>query len=180
MRELRQALKGRQNYLDHSATGSLDIVRRSKIEMTSTHLSLHYHLVFSTKERRALIAKSWRERLHSYLGGILRSLGGVPESVGGTSDHVHLLAGLEATRCLAAVMRDVKSSSFGWVHRNIGSRLFSWQDGYGAFTVSSSQIETIKRYIQLQEEHHRNKTFQEEHLELLREGGIEYDKRYLW
>ena len=148
--------------------------------MPSTHLSLNYHLVFSTKERRALIAKSWRERLHSYLGGIVRKLNGIPLEIGGTGDHAHILAGLRATHCLASVMRELKSSSSQWVHEVIGVRLFSWQDGYGAFTVSASQIEAVRHYVRDQEEHHKKKTYQEEYLELLRESGVDFDERYLW
>ena len=148
--------------------------------MTSTHLSLQYHLIFSTKERRRWIKESWQERLHSYLGGILRGLGGVAEDVGGTDDHVHILASLNATHCLADVMREIKSNSSKWVHRIIGVGLFAWQDGYGAFTVSRSEVEAIKRYIRGQREHHRKKTFQEEYLELLQQSSIEFDEKYLW
>ncbi len=148
--------------------------------MSSTHLSLHYHLVFSTKGRRAWIREPWEERLHSYLGGILRGLNSVAEAIGGTTDHVHILAGLRATHCLADVMREIKSTSSGWVHRLIGVRLFEWQDGYGAFTVSSGDVESVKRYIREQKEHHERKTFQEEYLELLRQSGIDFDERYLW
>ncbi len=148
--------------------------------MSSTHLSLHYHMVFSTKERRPWILDSWRERLHSYLGGILRGLNAVAQAIGGTTDHVHILAGLRATHCLADVLREVKSTSSGWVHKLVGTRLFEWQDGYGAFTVSSSDVESVKQYIRGQKDHHRKRTFQEEYLELLRESGIDFDERFLW
>lgn len=108
--------------------------------MPSTYLSLHYHLIFSTKERRRLIADSWRERLHAYLGGTARTLGGVPGAIGGTADHVHMLVGLRATHCLADVLREIKRSSSQWVHETLGVTEFSWQEGYGAFTVSASGI----------------------------------------
>ena len=84
--------------------------------MPSTHLSLHYHLVFGTKDHQPLVHKSWRPRLHQYLGGVVATLGGIAEAVGGVSDHVHLLVGLRATHCLADVLREVKSVSSGWVH----------------------------------------------------------------
>jgi len=148
--------------------------------MPSTHLSLHYHVVFSTKERRAFIDEPWRERLHAYLGGSVRTLGGVPEAVGGVGDHVHLLVGLRATHCLADVVRDIKSTSSEWVHQTIKLAVFSWQEGYGAFTVSASQLEVAKQYIANQAEHHRKKTFQEEYRELLVKSGIEFDEKYLW
>ena len=148
--------------------------------MSSTYLSLHYHLIFSTKERRRFIADPWRDRLHAYLGGTVRTLGGVPEAVGGTVYHVHMLVGLRATHCLADVLREVKRSSSQWVHESLGIAEFSWQEGYGAFTVSASGLSAVKRYIQRQEEHHRKKTFQEEYVEFLRRSGVEYDERYLW
>jgi len=148
--------------------------------MPSTYLSLHYHLIFSTKERHQFIVPSWRDRIHAYLGGTVRTLGGVPEVVGGTADHVHMLVGLRATHCLADVLREMKRSSSQWVHESIGLAEFSWQEGYGAFTVSASRIASVKQYILKQEEHHRKRTFQEEYVEFLRRSGVEYDERYLW
>lgn len=112
--------------------------------MSQTHLSLHYHIIFSTEERRALIADDWRGRLHSFLGGCVKTLGGVPEAVGGTADHVHLLIGLRATHCLADVVREIKVASSKWIHNELKHKLFAWQTGYGAFTVSVSQTERVK------------------------------------
>ncbi len=148
--------------------------------MPSTHLSLHYHLIFSTKDRAPHMHERWRGRLHAYLGGIVRDLGGVPEGVGGVEDHVHALVGLRATHCLADVLREIKSSSSKWVHEEIREPSFSWQEGYGAFTVSASQIEAVKKYIAGQEEHHRRKTFREEYEEMLKLSGVEYNEKYLW
>lgn len=148
--------------------------------MSSTHLSLHYHLIFSTKERLRLIEDPWRERLHAYLGGALRKLGGVPEAIGGTADHVHVLAGLRATHCLADVLRDIKGPSSEWVHNTIGERGFAWQDGYGAFTVSASRLPAVKRYIANQERHHKKTTFKQEYTEFLRESGVVFKEKYLW
>lgn len=127
-----------------------------------------------------MIAKDWRERLHSYLGGIVKGLEGVPLAIGGIEDHVHLLVGLKSSHRLDYFLRDVKADSSGWVHREIGKRTFAWQKGYAAFSVSPSDLDAVKRYILNQEEHHRSKTFQEEYLELLKANGIEYDERYLW
>ena len=148
--------------------------------MPSTHLSLHYHLIFSTKERVASMQSDWRGRLHAYLGGIVNDLGGMPVTIGGVEDHVHLLIGLRATHRLADVLREIKSVSSKWVHEELNKPLFSWQEGYGAFTVSPSQLDAVKRYIANQEEHHHKKTFQEEYLEFLKLSGIEYDEKYLW
>jgi REP-associated tyrosine transposase len=148
--------------------------------MPSTHLSLHYHLIFSTKDRVAFMHKDWRGRLHAYMGGIVNDLGGVPEKIGGIDDHVHMLVGLRATHRLADVLKEIKASSSKWVHEELKKPLFSWQEGYGAFTISAPQIETVKKYIDNQEEHHRRKTVQEEYIELLRRSGAEYDEKYLW
>jgi len=148
--------------------------------MSSTHLSLHCHVIFGTKHQRPLIAADWRPRFHAYLGGAIRTLDAVPEAVGGVADHVHLLIGFRATHWLSDVMRDVKRVSSAWVHETIGDKQFEWQDGYGAFSVSASMIEKVKHYIANQEEHHRKKTFQEEYVEFLKASGVEYDERYLW
>ena len=147
--------------------------------MSSTDLSLHYHIVFGTKNQEPTIQPAWRTDLHAYLGGIIRTADGIAESVGGVSDHVHLLIGLRATHRLADVLRELKSVSSGWVHDEISLPAFAWQEGYGAFTVSASQCKTVRRYIEQQAAHHRTRTFREEYLELLRRSGVEFDERYL-
>ena len=148
--------------------------------MPSTHLSLHYHLVFSTKNRLPLITKEWRAELHAYMGGIVKGLDGVPLAVGGIEDHAHLLVGLRATHRLDYVLRDIKADSSAWVHKVVGRKLFEWQAGYLGLTVSPSQIEAVRKYVLNQEQHHRRKTFQEEYLELLKLSGIEFDPKFLW
>lgn len=148
--------------------------------MPSTHLSLNVHVVFSTKERCAYIEPVWRERLHAFMGGVIRQTGAVPDAVGGVADHVHLLIGLRATHCLADVVQDIKTASSKWVHREIRQHIFSWQEGYGAFTVSPSHRTRVKSYIANQEQHHRQKTYQEEYLELLTKAGVEFDPKFLW
>ena len=148
--------------------------------MPSTHVSLYFHFIFSTKERHCWIRDSWEARLHSYLGGILHNLGGVADIIGGYSDHVHILASLKATHRIADVLRDLKSNSALWIHQKIGILQFKWQDGYGAHSVSSSALGGLRTYIAQQKAHHCTKSFQEEYLELLRENGIDFDARYLW
>lgn len=148
--------------------------------MSSTHLSLHYHLVFSTKERRELIADEWREKLRAYLGGCIRTAVGIPEIVGGTRDHVHLLIGLKATHRLADVVRDIKANSSAWIKREFNAMLFSWQDGYGAFTVSPTNIENVRRYIANQPEHHAKTDYKNEYVKLLKLSKADYDERFLW
>lgn len=144
--------------------------------MSSTHFSLYYHIVFSTKHRQPLISQDWRPRLHAFLGGAIRTLGGVAEIVGGTADHVHLLITLRTTHRLADVMRDLKHSSSQWVHETLHIRNFGWQDGYGVFTVSPTNIDKVKSYIQNQEGHHQQRTFREEYLNLLKMSGVEFDE----
>ena len=147
--------------------------------MPSTHTSLHFHIIFSTKDRLPLITKDWRERLHSYLGGIVKGLEGVPIAVGGVEDHVHLLVGLKSKHRLDYFLRDLKADSSAWIHQEL-KRKFEWQKGYAAFTVSPSNIEGVKKYILNQEKHHEKKFYKEELVELLKAGGIEYDEKYLW
>ena len=147
--------------------------------MPSTYLSLHYHLVFSTKGRVPLIASEWRDRLHDYLGGTVRGLDGFAEAIGGVADHVHLMVGLKATHCLADVMRELKKASSVWVHEQMGLHPFAWQEGYAAFTVSATARDAVTKYIVNQEEHHRVKSFREELVEMLKMTGIPYDSKYL-
>jgi len=147
--------------------------------MPSTYLSLHYHIIFSTKERRPYLDDTLRVRVHGYMGGILRKMNAIPEDIGGTKDHVHILVGLKATHCLADVMRELKKNSSIWIHKEIGEREFAWQDGYAGFTVSATAREGVRQYINHQEIHHRKKSFNEELVELLEKAGIVYDPQYL-
>jgi putative transposase len=148
--------------------------------MPATYCSLHYHLIFSTKDRLPILTKDWRSDMHAYLGGIVRKLKGVPVAINGSEDHVHLLVGLRATHCLSDLLRELKSGSSEWAHATVGRKSFAWQPGYFGATVSPSLIEKVKQYVRNQEEHHRRKSFQEEYLEFLRLSGIEYDERYVW
>lgn len=147
--------------------------------MPSTHTNLHYHIVFSTKERLPLIKAVWRERLHSYLGGIVKNSDGVPLAVGGINNHVHLLVGLKSSHRLDYFVRDVKADSSAFVHHQLKEQ-FEWQKGYGAFTVSPSGVENVRQYVLNQEIHHRKKTFETEYIELLEKSQTPYDEKYLW
>ena len=146
--------------------------------MGSTFLSLHYHIVFSTKERHPFIKPAWRPKLHEYLGGTIRGLGGVPEIVGGVEDHVHLLVGLRATHCLADFMQELKKASSVWAAEK-HDPLFQWQEGYSAFSVSWTHIDAVRQYITTQEEHHRKHDFATELKALLDKNGVKYDPKYL-
>ncbi len=148
--------------------------------MSSTYLSLHYHIVFGTKDRMPLIHTSWRPNLHEYMGGIIKGLGGVPEKIGGAEDHVHLLVDLKSTHCLADFVREMKKASTSWIQQQTKlGETFTWQGGYAAFTVSATSLEAVRDYIAKQEEHHRVKSFREEYVAMLEKAGIPYDAKYL-
>jgi REP element-mobilizing transposase RayT len=137
------------------------------------------HLVFSTKHRAPLIAPAHRERVFDYLGGILASLDCPPVRVGGTADHVHLLFALAKTLPVSKVVEEVKKESSKWAKGHVHPD-FYWQSGYGAFSVSPSNADAVRAYIETQEEHHRGRSFQDELRELLKRHGVEWDERYVW
>jgi REP element-mobilizing transposase RayT len=147
--------------------------------MPDSYTNLLYHIVFSTKDRRPLITPEYELRLYDYLGGTIRKLGGISLELNGTKDHVHLLAKLRPNCALSDVLRDLNENATGWMNLVFPSlRNFSWQRGYGAFTVSQSHVEAIRRYIVRQKEHHRKITFRDEFIQFLKATGIEYDERF--
>lgn len=149
--------------------------------MAKSYTNLIYHIVFSTKDRRPIITDQLKPRLYEYIGGTIRGLGGISLAINGVSDHLHVLAKLRPDKSLSAVLRDLKANSSGWMHDVFPEmRDFSWQNGYGAFTVSASQIESVRKYIAEQEIHHAKKTFRDEFIGLLRVNEIEFDEKYLW
>ncbi len=149
--------------------------------MANPYTSLHYHLVFSTKERQHFIMGEAKERLWAFIGGIARNHGLKALCVGGTEDHIHVLLMVPPTMTPSKMVQLVKGGSSRWMHETFPRmRQFAWQDGYGAFTVGKSQVPEIMQYIQQQAEHHRGKTFQEEYLASLKRHEIEYDERYVW
>ena len=148
--------------------------------MAATYTNLLYHIIFSTKGRRPLITPTLRIEMDKYIGGVVRNPGVLLEA-GGMPDHTHLVAMLRADTSVAEMIRLVKSNSSKWTNvRGIIHEPFAWQSGYGAFSVSASQLEGVRKYVRGQEEHHRKRTFQEEFREFLERHGIEYDERYLW
>ena len=128
--------------------------------MPSTYTSLHYHVIFGTKDREPLIASMWRDRLYEYLGGVVRGLEGIPQGVGGVADHVHLLVALKPRHSLSDFMRDLKKSSSAWVAEEIGERSFRWQVGYAAFTVSPSVRESVQNTLPLRKNTIEGKRFE--------------------
>jgi putative transposase len=146
-----------------------------------SYVSAHFHCVFSTKERRPFITPELRDRLWPFLGGIARQNKMKAVEIGGMPDHVHLLISLPSTMTIAKAMQLIKGGSSKWVHETFtNQRTFSWQEEYGAFSVSMSQMDKTIAYIRGQAEHHRKFTFQEKFLQLLKKHALEYDERYLW
>lgn len=144
-----------------------------------THLLSH--VIFSTKDRTPCIDADLKSHLHPYIGGIVRELSGGAICINGPKDHVHLLIWLPGSLALADAMRVVKTNSSRWVHETWAARKgFAWQTGYAAFSVSRSNADEVRRYIDAQEEHHRKTTFEEELIAFPKRHGIEYDERYLW
>ena len=146
-----------------------------------SYISSYFHCVFSTKERRRLITPALRDRLWPFLGGIARQNKMKAIEIGGVEDHVHILLSLPSTMAISKALQLMKGGSSKWIHETFPEhRLFAWQEEYGAFSVSVSQLDKTMEYIQGQEAHHRKMTFQEEFLALLKKHRIEYDERYLW
>ena len=146
--------------------------------MSHTYTCELFHCVFSTKQRRNLIPEEMQPRLWSFLGGIARKNGFKTIAIGGIANHVHLLLSLPATIPLAKAMQLLKGGSSKWMNEN-GIR-FSWQEGYGAFTVGVLQREQTISYINAQQEHHGRRSFEEEFLAFLKKHDIEYDPKYVW
>ncbi|MEE8523904.1 MAG: IS200/IS605 family transposase [Thermoanaerobaculia bacterium] len=141
--------------------------------MPHTFTKLHYHLVFATKQRMPLITPAIQERLYRYVGGTIREHRGSLIEIGGVADHIHILAGFLPRYPLSEMLKTIKGGASHWVNeQSLCSGTFAWQKGYAAFTVSTSQLSKTCRYIRLQEEHHRNRSFQEELDALLRRHGI--------
>jgi REP element-mobilizing transposase RayT len=146
-----------------------------------SYVSAHFHCVFSTKDRRPLITPALRERLWPFLGGMARQNKMKALEVGGMADHVHILLSLPSTMPIAKALQLLKGGSSKWVHETFPEHWdFAWQEEYGEFSVSPSQLDKTIAYIQNQELHHRRKTFKEEFLEMLQKHEIVYDERYLW
>jgi REP-associated tyrosine transposase len=149
--------------------------------MAHTLTNLLAHIIFSTKDRVSSIKTGIATDLHAYIGGIAREAHATALVVNGTTDHVHVLARLSAALAVADFVRLIKSNSSKWLHEtHANQRLFGWQNGYAAFSVSESNTHSVIRYIAEQERHHQHMTFQEELLQYLKKNNIEYDERFIW
>ena len=148
--------------------------------MAHTFTNLLTHVIFSTKDRLPLLTPDLRPDMLAYLGGILRKLHGKVIELNARPDHVHGLLSLPPTLAVAEALRVLKSNSSLWVHETRRRATFAWQTGYGAFSVSQSNVPAVVSYIRNQDQHHRKLTFQEEFITFLKRHGIAYDERYIW
>jgi putative transposase len=147
----------------------------------NTYTKLYAHCVFTPKGRNSLLNDSIRDRIHKYIYGIIREKKCYPVAINGTKDHVHILFGFGPTICISDLIRDIKRSSALFINNGVHSYLkFSWQEGFGAFTVGYRELDQIYKYILHQEEHHKGKKFREEYFQILNENGIEFKDDYLF
>ncbi len=149
--------------------------------MANSYTQIHIQAVFSVQDRDSVIRNSWKDELYKYITGIIQNNKHKLITINGMPDHVHLLIGLRPTQSLSDLMQDIKGSSSKWINENrfIHGK-FSWQEGYGAFSYSKTELPYIISYINHQQEHHTRRTFQEEYLSLLKEFDIEYDNRFVF
>ncbi len=139
------------------------------------------HIIFSTKDRQPWLDTDVRPRMHAYLATVCRDLGAELVRVGGVRDHVHIVTTLPRTLSQAQFIEQIKKASSKWVKDlDAQYRGFFCQRGYGAFSVSPSQLDGMLQYVDAQQEHHRTRTFQEEYRALFRRHGIDFDERYIW
>jgi len=149
--------------------------------MANTYINILIHTVFSTKNHESWLSSSLRERLYPYMCGIARENGLKVLCIGGTDNHIHILLSLDSTTSIAKAMQFIKGGSSKWVHETFPElRLFSWQEGYGAFSIGISNVDETKKYIENQEKHHSKESFRDEYLKFLRKNNIDFDEKYLW
>ena len=149
--------------------------------MANTFTQIHIHVVFTIKNRDSLIANDWRDALYKYLIAIIQNHGHKVLSIGGMPDHVHVLFGFRPTQSLSDLMQQMKRDSSEWINQNkfaVGK--FSWQDGYGAFSYSKSQIQAVINYIEKQEAHHAKLSFTDEYKKMLNLFGVQYDEKFIF
>jgi putative transposase len=145
--------------------------------MSYTHFL--FHVVFATKDRLPMIDPGWESDLYAYISGIIENYGGQTLEINGMPEHVHIVTQLDLKTAFPDLIRETKASSSKWVRRN---RLpgFSWQRRYGAFTVSESALDLVRRYVRNQKSHHQAQSFDDEYKTLLRKHRIEFDEDHLW
>ena len=149
--------------------------------MANTYTQIHIQAVFAVQNRECIIGNQWRDELYKYITGTIRNHDHKLLAINGMPDHLHVLFGMRPTQTLSDLLQDIKGSSSKWINNKKFVRgKFSWQEGYGAFSYSKSQLPQIIQYIERQQEHHKKTTFIEEYKEFLDAFGVEYDERYIF
>lgn len=149
--------------------------------MAGTFSQLYIQYVFAVKNRANLLQKPWRDEVFKYMSGIIKGKNQKPIIINGVADHVHVFVGLQPSMAISDLVRDIKNNSSNFINdQKFVNQKFSWQEGYGAFSYSHSDIENVYRYIANQEEHHRKTTFKEEYSKFLKEFDIDYSEKYLF
>lgn len=149
--------------------------------MAGTFSQIYIQVVFAVNGRQSLIGQEWEERLYQYITGIIKGKEQKILAINGIPDHIHFFIGMKPSCCLSDLVREIKKSSNDFINENRLSKFkFCWQEDYGAFSYSHSQIGTVIKYILNQKEHHRKKTFREEYIDFLKNFKVEYDERYLF
>jgi len=148
--------------------------------MSQTLTDLLVHIIFSTKNRRPLISEELGKELHAYVAGIVRNLNGRALIVNGVADHIHMLLEIPPSICTWDLVRSIKANSSRWIHERSRNRRFAWQSGYGAFSVSRSNVDAVRRYIADQKAHHSKRRFEDEFLAFLKKHRVQYDENYIW
>lgn len=149
--------------------------------MANSYTQLYIHFVFAVKHRQASIADEWEDRLQKYITGIVQGNGHKLLAINNMPDHLHLFVGLNPKQSISELMKLVKGDSSEFINKEgFTQRKFQWQDGYGAFSNSRSQIDGVVKYILNQKEHHSKKTFREEYLEILKDYAVDYDEKYIF
>jgi putative transposase len=149
--------------------------------MANTYTQIHIHFVFAVKFRHAIINKEWQEQLYKYIGGIVKSNNHKLLAINGVSDHIHILVGIRPAQSISDLMKNIKQDSSKWINTNKFSKThFEWQEGYGAFSYSKSQLSAVVHYIENQELHHKKKTFREEYIDFLDKFGVDYDEKFIF
>jgi putative transposase len=149
--------------------------------MADTYSQIYIQTVFAVQNRNSLIMPIWEEDLYKYISGIVENKGQKMLAINGNRDHIHFFIGMKPTCCLADLIREIKKSSNGFVKANRFTPLnFQWQEGYGAFSYSDSQLTDVIQYIANQKEHHKKRTFKDEYIDFLKFFKIEFKNEYLF
>jgi len=149
--------------------------------MAGTFTQIYVQIVFAVQGRQNLIHPNHKTELNKYISGIIKNKGHKPIIVNGMSDHIHAFVGMKPSVAVSDLARDIKNNSSGFINDMKWVRgKFFWQEGYGAFSYSRSQIEKVYNYILNQEKHHKKRTFKEEYIDLLKKFEIEYNEKHLF